>query len=88
MFITATGTESGLAVIVKSMDQGWRLCLERHSRHYLPFRTMSCTGTPALYLRQNARSGSDIVLTHFHQPHAGEKEFTVKCIIDNRVVLS
>ena len=26
------------------------------------------TGTPALHLRQNAPSGSDIVLTHFHQP--------------------
>jgi integrase/recombinase XerD len=57
-------------------------------RHYLPFRTLSCNGTPALYLRQNSRSDSDIVLTHFHQPHAGGKESTLKCIIDNRVVLS
>ncbi len=57
-------------------------------RHYLPFRTMSCTGTPALYLRQKSRSGSDIVLTHFHQSQAAGKESTVKCILDNRVVLS
>jgi hypothetical protein len=25
--------------------QVWRLCLQRHSRHYLPFRIMSSTGT-------------------------------------------
>jgi integrase/recombinase XerD len=55
-------------------------------RHYLPFRTMSCTGTRALYLRQNSRSSSDIVLTHFHQLYAGGQATTAKCIIGNRVV--
>src|SRR6202047_1627028 len=42
-------------------------------RHYLPFRTMSCTGTPALYLRQNSRSGSDIVLLISISPMLGER---------------
>jgi integrase/recombinase XerD len=57
-------------------------------RHYLPFRIMSSSGTRALYLRQNGGSSSHIVLTHFHQPHAGGKASIVKCISGNRVVLS
>jgi len=42
-------------------------------RHYLPFLTMSCTGTPGSYFRANARSGSDIVLTPSSDPMQGER---------------
>jgi integrase len=42
-------------------------------RHYLPFLTMSSTGTPGSYFRANARSGSDIVLTPPSNPVQGER---------------
>jgi hypothetical protein len=50
--------------------------------------TMSCIGTPALYLRQNSRSDSDIVLSNLPSAPCWGKESTVKCIIGSRVVLS
>ena len=56
-------------------------------RHYLPFRTMSCTGAPALYFRQNALISTDIVLTSSFGPCRG-KGFTVKCLVTTKVGLS
>jgi site-specific recombinase XerD len=41
-------------------------------RHYLPFRTMSCTSAPAQYFRYNARSGTDIILTPSISPMQGK----------------
>jgi integrase/recombinase XerD len=41
-------------------------------RHYLPFRTMSGTGTPALFCRQMREVGHDIVLTPSISPKLGE----------------
>src|ERR1700751_1064335 len=38
--------------------QEWRLCLERHSRHYLPFRTMSGSEESLRIWIGDSRSGS------------------------------
>src|SRR6266446_3799068 len=50
----------------------WRLCLARHSRHYLPFRTMSGTSTPAQYFLQMREVAHDIVLTPSISPMQGK----------------
>src|SRR5260370_16837442 len=41
-------------------------------RHYLPFRTMSGTGTPALFFRQMREVAHDIVLTPSISPKLGK----------------
>ena len=41
-------------------------------RHYLPFRTMSGTGTPAQYFRQMREVAHDIVLTPSISPMQGK----------------
>src|SRR5271165_827691 len=56
----------------RATAQVWRLCLERHSRHYLPFRTMSGTGMPAQYFRQMHEVAHDIVLTPSISPMRGK----------------
>ena len=71
----------------RATAQLWRLCLERHGRHYLPFRTMSGSGMPAQYFRQMREVAHDIVLTPSISPMRG-KDFIVECIIDCQVVLS
>ena len=43
-----------------------RLCLQRHSRHYVPFRTMSCNRSIALYFRPILSARADIVLASLH----------------------
>src|SRR6202035_5060317 len=50
----------------------WRLCLPRHRRHYLPFRTMSGNGTTTQYLRQRREVAHDIVLTPSISPMQGK----------------
>src|SRR6202163_2601138 len=49
-----------------------RLCLPRHSRHYLPFRTMSGNGTTTQYFRQRREVAHDIVLTPSISPMQGK----------------
>jgi hypothetical protein len=44
------------------------LCLARHSRHYVPFLTMSCNRSRAQYLRLLQEEGNDIVFIHSISP--------------------
>ena len=50
----------------------WRLCLQRHSRHYVPFLTMSCNRSLAQHFRPIQEPGDNIVLTDTVSPVPGE----------------
>src|ERR1700730_4411302 len=65
-------TAMSIPACSKCIAQVWRLCLQRHSRHYLPFLTMSGTSTPAQYFRQMREVAHDIVLTPSISPMQGK----------------
>ena len=63
------------------------LCLERHSRHYVPFLTMSGNCSRAQFFGPMHAAGEDIVLTHSTSPVPEGTESTVRGIFGCQLVL-